>query len=925
MVEPLDETRRLEILRRYNILYTPAEEVFDRITFMAAMYFHAPMAPVSFVDTARQWFKAAYGLDIREMPRNISFCEFTIRNRRVTVFPDTAKDPAFDNNPLVHGDQGLRFYAGAPVLTRDGESIGTVAVLDYVPRAPLSPEDERFLQYLADIVLHELEIRLAASDVQAEIELRQQSEERLQLAVSHTPITLAVIDRDLRCTWVINPPPPFRAEDLIGKTSREIWPGELGESLYAVKREVLRTGEGRRMDFDAPPLQGVTRHFDVVVEPRRDGGRIVGLSFAAIDVTDRKRAEHDLAVAEARHRAALETSVDGVIVADETGAIRQFSPGADRIFGYSEQEVMGEDVSILMPEPHRSGHCGYIQRYLATGEARIIGIGREVEAMRKDGTLVPIDLQIREWHQDDVRMFTATVRDITKRRDRERALRQAEQERAEALTLLNTMLESIPDAVFCKDRGGRYIVANPATAKALGVENLIGRYDREVLPEALATKMRTLDAQVMASGVPGISEDALFDFQRGEHRWYVTSKMPLRDRNGTVIGVVGLARDITERRQMVEALETARNAAETANRAKSSFLAAASHDLRQPVQALTLFTSALEERLADHPAAALAALIRQALVALQGLLESLLDISRLDAGVVEVNLSRLSLGEIITPLEAEYAARASAKGLRFRVTCADHWTETDPKLLGRVLRNLLENALRYTDRGGILLGCRRRSDRLMLQVVDTGIGIPHEKVEAVFQEFVQLHNEARDRSKGLGLGLAIVRRLLALMGHTLEVRSVPGRGTTFSIALPRVATERESRPIPKVAPVRKAMGTREVLVIEDEVMVRQGIEMLVDGWGCHALPAADEDEAVAVATKHRMPDRIIADYRLQNGRLGTDAVRAVQQACGRAIPAIIVTGDTAPERIAEVKASGFAMAHKPVDPDRLHSFIEEGR
>jgi PAS domain S-box-containing protein len=924
MVNPWDEARRLSTLRRYNIIDTPPEEVFNRITYLAATHFDAPVAAISFVDTARQWFKAAYGLEIQELPRNISFCEYTIQNKRVTVFPDTAADSRFADNPLVHNDRGLRFYAGAPVLTEDGESIGTVAVLDYVPREALSAKDERFLEYLADTVLHELEIRLAASNIQAEIERRQESEERLQLAVSHAPITLAAVDRDLRCTWVVNPPPPLGPEDLIGKTSREIWPGELGESLYAVKQEALKTGKGRRMDF-AAPFEGITHYFDVVIVPRREGGQVVGLSFAAIDVTDRRRVEHDLAVAEARHRAALETSVDGIVVIDDSGVIRHFSPGATRIFGYSEQEAVGRDVGILMPEPDRSAHCGYIKRYLATGEARIIGIGREVEGVSKDGRLMPIDLQIREWQEDGVRMFTGTVRDITKRRERERALRQAEQERAETLVLLNTVIESIPDAVFCKDRDGRYIVANPATAKAIGVDDLVGRFDRDVLPESLVTKMRALDAQVMTNGVPGVSEDQLFDTQRGQLRWYVTTKTPLRDREGRIIGLVGLARDITERRQMVEALERARDAAETANRAKSTFLAAASHDLRQPVQALTLFTAALEEKLAGHPAADLAARIRQAIVALQGLLEDLLDISRLDAGVVEVHPARVALADVFAPLVAEYAARAGAKGLRFRAGCVDHWTETDPRLLGRVLRNLLENAIKYTDRGGVLLGCRCRGDRIVVQVVDTGIGIPGEKVEEVFQEFVQLHNPARDRSKGLGLGLSIVRRLLALMGHTMEVRSVPGRGTIFSIALPRVTADRENRPLPGAAPLREPAGAKQVLVIEDEVMVRQGIEMLVGGWGCNVLPASDEDEAVAVATKRRMPDRIIADYRLQSGRLGTDAVRAVQQACGRAIPAMIVTGDTAPERIAEVKASGFAMAHKPVEPDRLRAFIDDGQ
>lgn len=917
----INEDGRLGVLRRLNILDTPPEEVFDRIVSMAADYFDAPVAIVSFLDETRQWFKAVYGLDVRETARDISFCQYTVQDKRVTVVTDAQADERFRDNPLVTTAPDLRFYAAAPILTSDNQCLGTVAVLDRKPRPPLSPKEERFLENLACTVAHELGARLAAAEAQAEAEERRRLEQRLQLAVAHTPITLASLDPDLRYTWVVNPPPPMQVEDFVGRTDLDLWPGDLGEHLMTLKREILASGASRRVDITIP-VSGIDHEFDATIEPLMDGGKVSGLSYAAVDVTERKRAERALAVAEARHRAVLDTAVDAIIVSDDQGIVVHFNQSAERVFGYTAEEVIGQNMRMLMPEPDRGLHDEYIRRYIRTGKARIIGIGREVEGLRKDGSLVPLDLQVGEWRENGLRMFTGTMRDITKRRERERALQRAEDARAETLTLLNTIVESIPDALFSKDRHGRYMVANAVTARILGA-NPVGKLDIDMMPASTAAIMRAHDKQILDGGEPTVVETELYDHQRGEMRWFLTVKTALRRPDGDIIGVVGLGRDVTDQRRMVQALQDARDEAERANRSKSTFLAAASHDLRQPVQALALFTSALESKLAGHPAAEVMVRMRKSVEALQGLLEGLLDISRLDAGVIEVHKRHMRLADAIGDLVTEYAARASAKGLKFHAVSCRYWTETDPVLLERVVRNLLDNALKYTEHGSILVGCRRRGHVVRLQIIDTGIGINKENIENIFQEFVQLDNPSRDRAKGLGLGLSIVRRLLSLLEHHMEVDSTLGRGTRFSIDLPRLPPQGEQLAGP-AGTVETALAHKQVLVIEDEEMVRQGMEMLVSGWGCRVIPASNEEEAVAVSSQ-RPPDMIIADYRLQGGRLGTDAVKAVQQACGRAIPAMIVTGDTAPERIKEVKASGFALAHKPVPPDRLRSFIDLGK
>jgi len=926
MLRTIDESRRLSILRRYAILDTPPEEVFDRIARMAASHFGTPIGAVSFVDETRQWLKAVHGLDVREIGREVAFCGHTILSDHPLVIPDTLKDQRFLDNPYVVDVPHLRFYAGAPIVTAEGDRLGTVSAIDQTPHPDARQEDCQFLADLAAIVVHELEMRLAASDFKGEIERRMQSEQRLNLSIAHAPITLATLDRDLRYTWIANPPAPLTPEFFIGRRDSDLWRPEIAGPHMIHKREVMATGRSSRWELSVE-IGGKLRHFDVSAEPLRDNGEVVGVAYSAMEVTDRKQAELALARSEARHRAVVNSAADAIVVVDEDGHINHFNPAAERIFGYSAEEAVGQDIGLLMPEADRDAHRAHFSRYLATGEAHVIGIGREVVGRHKDGKVIPLDITVAEWWDGRKRYFTGMMRDISRRKLADAALRKAEEERQESLTFLNAMLEGIPDPFFYKDRDGRYIVANKGTARVFGIENMVGKTDFDVAPAAVARRFRQADLEVMARGEPTILEEEVTD-HAGATRWYLTSKIPLRDNSGEVVGVIGLARDITERRVMLDQMREAKEQAETANRAKTSFLAAASHDLRQPVQALLLFNNVLQGRLKGHPAGQIVARMKQSIDALQMLLESLLDISKLDAGVVIAKPETCSLAGICDRLVSEYAIRARRKGLKLHAAACGYWTITDPALMERVVRNLLENAIRYTESGSILLGCRRRGERVLLQVIDTGIGIPADQVDAVFQEFRQLGNPERDRTKGLGLGLSIVRRLLGLLGHRLTVRSEPGRGTTFSIDLPRLDRPAVvERMIEATDMVPAAEAT--VMVIDDEAIVRQGLEILLRDWGYGVVAAANAKEALDMVAVQGAPDAIIADYRLQGGRTGTEAVQAIQRACGRPLPAIIVTGDTAPERIAEVQRSGHIIAHKPISGDGLRELVcaalSEGR
>jgi signal transduction histidine kinase/CheY-like chemotaxis protein len=386
-----------------------------------------------------------------------------------------------------------------------------------------------------------------------------------------------------------------------------------------------------------------------------------------------------------------------------------------------------------------------------------------------------------------------------------------------------------------------------------------------------------------------------------------------------------LADSIAEREQAGADLLAAKEEAERANVAKSQFLASASHDLRQPVQSLFFFHEILAHRLKEHPCGAMVANMRSGLEALKSLLDGLLDISRLHAGAVDVQTSVFPVAAPFDRLDAEFGARAEAQGVCLRIVRSTAWVCSDMAQLERILRNLVDNALKYTPRGGaVLVGCRRAGDNLRIQIVDTGIGIPEDKQDAIFEEFVQLGNPERDRAKGLGLGLAIVRHRGRLLGHEITVSSHVGHGTTFSVTVPAARARRDARSAS--AQVQALQSGGLVLIVDDEALVLIGLRAMLESWGWDVLVAGSGEEAVRLVTgSSRAPDVIIADYRLRGDETGVKVVRDINGVCALTIPAIVLTGDTSPERIAECTRSGLRLLHKPVDAPALRSTLNEMR
>lgn len=532
------------------------------------------------------------------------------------------------------------------------------------------------------------------------------------------------------------------------------------------------------------------------------------------DITFRKKTEAALIQSEERYRTILNTMLDCVITINEKGIIQSTNRSIEATFGYTPKEILGQNVSILMPEIFAREHDSYLQKYLETGKARIIGIGREVTAKRKDQSIFPVHLSIGEFVLNNERNYVGIVKDIT--------------------TMVNSREEL--------------------------------RSHRDHLDDLVKERTKEL-------------------------------------------------------RLMQQNLVIAKERAEQANKSKTIFLASASHDLRQPLQAANILIYLLGEKVSDAESNDLVEKLKSSLESLGELLNSLLDISNLDAGMIYPDKVGFPLSAIFKKISNDMAVIAESKGLVLRVLPTNAIAYSDPKLLEQIIRNLVFNAIKYTKTGRILLGVRQRGARLLIQVYDTGIGIPNDKLDKIFEEFYQVNNSARNRKKGLGLGLAIVRRLAKLMGHSIEVRSNVGRGSKFEITVPmsEVAKRKdwfnnhsmniESKP-------------KVIIVIEDENENLETLGLLLKLWGHTVIATSSAEEALNnLRASKRIPDIILADYRLENEKTGIEAIALIRSEIDNPIPALLLTGDTSPDQLLQAKTSNLKILHKPINPLQLKNII----
>ena len=486
-----------------------------------------------------------------------------------------------------------------------------------------------------------------------------------------------------------------------------------------------------------------------------------------------------------------------------------------------------------------------------------------------------------------------------------------------------TLLDSAPDAMVIVNGDGEIEIVSSQTERMFGYgrDELRGQKIEMLLPARIRQRHRghragyTDDPSVRPMGA---SLDLVAQRKDGSEFPVEISLSPVE--MGSDMFVSSVIRDVTERKKMEQELIAARTAAERANKANSAFLAAASHDLRQPVQALSLLNGALRRTVKDERALEMIENQEHSLTAMTNLLNSLLDISRLDAGAVKPEFEEFPMRRLIDRLSGEFSRQAAHKGLEFESSSCEAMVRSDPNLLSEIIQNFVSNAIRYTDKGSVNLRCIEADGCCSVEVQDTGVGIENDQLEAIFKEFHQVKTPGSNK-EGFGLGLAIVRRLADLLGHGVSVKSTPGNGSCFSLTLPTLSGAVASSSGDDTSDVPDDdVASGLIILIEDDVDVANAWGLLLEAEGYQVATGASVSEAKALI-KHlpEMPALIISDFHLLDGSTGVEAVAEIRNFYAKSLPSFIVSGDTSKVVKDARLLDNCTVMSKPVNTTRLLS------
>ena len=504
---------------------------------------------------------------------------------------------------------------------------------------------------------------------------------------------------------------------------------------------------------------------------------------------------------------------------------------------------------------------------------------------------------------------------------------------AASRSLLGLIAQSTNDGIWDWDLGTGRVYYSPRWLELVG--HLPGELPGHI--DTFIDRLHDDDRAIVRAGI-----DAYLGGRAGEYRmefrlrhkdggwrWIMSRGIALAGPDGRPFRLAGTHTDITERVRAAERLESevaertaelraARDRAELAAAAKTKFLATASHDIRQPLQAMALLLGGLAPEVTTPAGQRTLRAVERSLGASMELLDALLEFSRLDAGALRPHVTGVALDDLLDIVVEPYMAEAARKGLRLTLRAPRATVRSDAQLLARILRNLLSNAIKYTDRGGILVGCRRRGDRLRLEIWDTGCGIPADQQRQVFWEFFQ--GPGARRGGGLGLGLAIVERLARLLGHHIAVRSLPGRGSVFAVEMTLDEPAGPVVPVPAVAPGFAWLAGRLVAVLEDDVAVAEALARLLAGWGARVAAGTTGAELAASLAGAR-PDAVIADCQLGDDQDGFAVLDGLDALHGCRLPAVVLTGDYDVGTLKRRNRARRRVLHKPVWPAVLEAVL----
>ena len=608
----------------------------------------------------------------------------------------------------------------------------------------------------------------------------------------------------------------------------------------------------------------------------------------------------------------LNSSGIAILSLDHTLRLRFFTPAAASLFEIAVANL-GQPLAQITRRFTDDDFLLDAQTVINTS----VSLWREVQA--DNGAWYNRRLLPDRTEDNDIQGVVVTFADVSE-------MKAAEQEVEAARSHSNSIIDTIRQSLIVLDYEMRIVSASSSFYRNFAITPVSA-----VGQNLLDLRDGCLDVQALRSFLDRIAsnQDVVGDYEieidlppRGR-RVFQFNAREIAARPPAKRRILLAIDDITDRKSVEAAVETAKRQAERANLGKSRFLAAASHDLRQPLQTIALLQGILAATITDPDSSKLVTRLGESLDVMAGILNKLLDINQLEAGAVTPEVKNFPVNAIFDRLRPDFAQQAKDRGLRFRMVASHLNVRSDPTLLEQIVRNLISNALKYTRHGKILLGCRRHGDRLRIEVWDTGPGIPAGQLTAVFEEFHQLDNPARERARGLGLGLSIVQRLADLLGHRVDVRSRPNQGSVFSIEVPSIVAGTGDAPgTRRQQPPAHVTAGESILVIEDDPAIREMLQLLFEIDGYRTAVAADGWRALElIAHGGIRPDIIVADYNLPNGLNGLEVAGRLRQTFGKRLPVLVVTGDISTDTLRAIAGANCIQLNKPIKADELTRLV----
>lgn len=602
----------------------------------------------------------------------------------------------------------------------------------------------------------------------------------------------------------------------------------------------------------------------------------------------------------------LESADIAIVCVDALGRVQYFTAATERLFSGLEAEA----GLLLADLGRRFDDTDFLNDALAVRNG---GVSARQEVHAEDGRWLM--REIRPMHGDKAGAsgLVISFADISD-------LKEAEQGIEVARAYLDSIIATIRQPLVVLDEDWLVISASSSFHQLFRItpDALIGKSLPAAVPRLSVPAFRSFLQSIEVRG--STAEDCEMNLDMGDldRRTFSLSARVLRDQPSAKRKILVAIVDITQARREGHAMQSAMQEAERANLGKSRFLAAASHDLRQPLQTIGLIQGLLEKRAADVETRTLVRRLDETVATMSSLLDKLLDINELEAGTVRPEISDFQINAVLGELRSEFLFHTATNQLDWRVVPSSLTVHSDPRLLEQIVRNLLSNAVKYTEHGKLLLGCRRQGDKVRIEVWDTGAGIPEAELEAIFKEFHQLNNPARERSKGLGLGLAIVHRLAHLLGHSISVRSKPGAGSVFSVEVPRGKGEVSPPPARIDKRPKDGVPSRTVLIVEDDPDIREMLQLLFESEGYRTAAVSDAVKALDLVASHaRFPDLVVADYNLPKNINGLELVARLQATMGPKLRAIVLTGDISTARLLEIARYDCLHVNKPIAAQEL--------